>query len=74
MSTHETLEDRLARAKVSTRSHDVMINLLCSPLERHADMLERHEVLVAEVRRDAQQTQRLWTRMARKYGWLDDGS
>ena len=67
MSTHETLEERLARAKVSTRSHDVMINLLCSPLERH-------EVLVAEVRRDAQQTQRPWTRMARKYGWLDDGS
>ena len=40
--------------------------------ERQQETLDRQEELLAEVRRDAQQTQRLWVRLAQRYGWLDE--
>ena len=55
-------------------------------LERHQEQLERHQETFAdiarilqrqeehldEVREDAKMTRRLWVRLAKKYGWLDD--
>ena len=44
--------------------------------EERLDKLDRRLALaeerLEETRRDAQQNQRLWTRLARKHGWLDD--
>ena len=34
------------------------------------DLLEKHSELLAEVRRDAQKTQRLWVRLAQRHGWI----
>ena len=84
--TTPTIEERVAQLEDTSRTHDVMLNLLISigerqqetldrqqeMLERHQEMLERHQELLAEVRRDAQQTQRLWVRLAQRYGWLDE--
>ena len=33
---------------------------------------ERQQGMLEEIRRDARQTQRLWTHLARTHGWLDD--
>ena len=33
---------------------------------------DRQQKLLEEVRRDSQQTHRLWVRLCKKYGWLDD--
>ena len=41
-------------------------------LERQQVILEAHEQRMAELRRDAAKTQRLWVRLCKKYGWLDD--
>ena len=84
--TTPTIEERVAQLEDTSRTHDVMLNILISigerqqeMLERHQGLLERHEELLerqqemlAEVRRDAQQTQRLWVRLAQRYGWLDE--
>lgn len=45
-----------------------MVELLAKQDER----LARSEERLEETRRDVQQNQRLWTRLARKHGWLDD--
>ena len=60
-----TTQDRIEALEQTVRTHDVMINLLVSIGERQQELLE-------EIRRDNQQTQRLWTRLAQRYGWLDD--
>ncbi len=84
--TTPTIEERVAQLEGTSRTHDVMLNLLISigerqqetldrqqeMLDRHQELLERHQELLAEVRRDAQQTQRLWVRLAQRYGWLDE--
>ena len=35
-------------------------------------MLQSHEEAMAEMREDHRKTQRLWVRLAQKYGWLED--
>ncbi len=60
-----TTEERVEALEITTRTHDAMLNLLISVGERQLEMLN-------EIRRDSQQTQRLWLRLAQKYGWLDD--
>ena len=60
-----TTQDRIEALEQTVRTHDVMINLLVSIGERQQELLE-------EIRRDNQQTQRLWARLAQRYGWLDD--
>ena len=59
MATLETLEEIV-------QHHEARLNLLASIAERQIELLE-------EVRRDSQQTHRLWVNLSRKYGWLDDG-
>jgi hypothetical protein len=49
-----------------------MFNLLCTLLERHEAMFERQEAMLEEIRRDSKQTQRLWVRLAQRYGWIED--
>ena len=78
MST-QPIEERVAQLEDTSRTHDVMLDMLISigerqqeMLERHQEMLERQQEMLAEVRRDAQQTQRLWVRLAQRYGWLDE--
>ena len=83
--TTPTIQERVAQLEGTSRTHEAMLDLLISigdrqqeMLERHQEMLERHQEmerhqeLLAEVRRDAQQTQRLWVRLAQRYGWLDE--
>ena len=60
-----TTQDRIEALEQTVRTHDVMINMLVSIGERQQELLE-------EIRRDNQQTQRLWARLAQRYGWLDD--
>ena len=59
MATPETLEEIV-------QHQEARLNLLASIAGRQLKLLE-------EVRRDSQQTQRLWVNLSRKYGWLDDG-
>jgi hypothetical protein len=33
---------------------------------------EQQQTLIEEVRREGAMTRRLWVRLCRKYGWLDD--
>ena len=58
MTTLESLADR-------NEQHEVQLNLLTS-------IAERQQTLLEEIRRDAQQSQRLWVNLCRKYGWLED--
>lgn len=62
-----TIEER-----VPTRNHDAMLSLLISIGERQLEMLEGQREMLDEVRGDSKQTQRLWTRLAQRYGWLED--
>ena len=71
MST-QTIEERVAQLEDTSRTHEMMINLLISIGERQQEALERHQELLAEIHRDARQTQRLWVRLAQRYGWLDE--
>ena len=41
-------------------------------LDKLDRLLAKQDERLEETRRDAQQTQRLWTRLARKHEWLDD--
>ena len=77
--TTPTIEERVAQLEDTSRTHEVMLNLLISigerqqeTLERHQELLERQQEMLAEIRRDARQTQRLWVRLAQRYGWLDE--
>ena len=77
--TTPTIEERVAQLEDTSRTHEMMLNLLISigerqqeTLERHQELLERQQEMLAEIRRDAQQTQRLWVRLAQRYGWLDE--
>ena len=45
--------------------HEVRLRLLEA-------IAERQQTLLEEVRRDASQNQRLWVRVAHRYGWLED--
>ena len=67
-----TLEDRVT-------STEAAIGLLTNIAERQQTLLEEMRLdnrqtraLLEEARRDSRQTQRLWVRLCRKYGWLDD--
>ena len=60
-----TQEKRLTHLETSNRNHETMLNLLTSIGERQQDLLE-------QVQRDAQQNQRMWVRVAKRYGWLED--
>ena len=33
---------------------------------------ERQQVLLEQIQRDGQKTQRLWVNLCKKYGWLED--
>ena len=52
--------------------HDETIRLLTEVLARNERRIEQNEALLEEVNRDSAQTRRLWVRLARRYGWLDD--
>ena len=53
-------------------SVETAIRLLSSIAERQQTLLERLDARLEEARRDNRQTQRLWVRLCKKYGWLDD--
>ena len=81
-----TILERIESLEHTVRTHDVMLNLLITigerqitmleqhkeMLEQHKEMLERQSEMLEEIQRDSQQTQRLWVRLAERYGWLDD--
>ena len=61
----EKADEEGRQMQQSIARHDAMLETLTSISERQQELLE-------EVRRDAQQTQNLWVKLAGKYGWLDD--
>ena len=60
-----TIEERVKELEATAGNHQAMINLLIA-------IGERQQTLLEEIQRDSQQTQRLWVRLAQRYGWLDD--
>ena len=67
-----TIQERVAELEQTATTHEAMIRLMIAIGERQQTMLERQDVMLEEIRRDARQTQRLWVRLAQRYGWLDD--
>ena len=74
-----TIQERVAELERTANNHDAMFRLMISIGERQQDTLDEIKELVkgqgellAEVRRDSRQTQRLWVRLAQRYGWLED--
>ena len=59
------MQERVESLEESRRQHEVRLNLLAS-------IAERQQTLLEEVRRDVQHNQRMWVRVAQRYGWLDD--
>ena len=41
-------------------------------LQHTMTLLQSHEEAMAEMREDHRKTQRLWVKLAQKYGWLED--
>ena len=79
LSIGERQQELLERQQETLDRHQALLDRHQALLERHEELLERYretqerqEELLAEVRRDAQQTQRLWVRLAQRYGWLDE--
>ena len=75
----ERQQETLDRHQALLDRHQALLDRHQALLERHEELLERYretqerqEELLAEVRRDARQTQRLWVRLAQRYGWLDE--
>ena len=60
-----TIQERVAELELIAGNHDALIHLLIA-------IGERQQALLEEIQRDARQTQRLWVRLAERYGWLDD--
>ena len=81
-----SIEERVRELEATAGNHQAMINLLVAIGERQQTLLEEIQTevkeiralqvnqneLLEEVRRDSQQTQRLWVRLAQRYGWLED--
>ena len=72
MTTLESLEE-------SSRHHEVRLNLLADIAERQQDLIERidtrieqQNALLKELKQDTAMTRRLWVRLCKKYGWLED--
>ena len=59
------IDYRVASLEEVRRYNEARIGLLESISERQQHLLE-------EVRRDSQHTQRLWVRLCKKHGWLED--
>ena len=74
--THEAMLNVLIsigeRQQEMLERHQGLLDRHQALLERYQETQERQQELLAEVRRDAQQTQRLWVRLAQRYGWLDE--
>ena len=68
----EAHEQRLEVHERRLEAHDETIRLLTEVLARNERRIEQNEALLEEVNRDSAQTRRLWGRLARRYGWLDD--
>ena len=59
------IEQRVQELTGRASNHDKMFEMLIMLMERQQKLLE-------EIRRDAQQTQNLWVKLAGRHGWLDD--
>ena len=72
ISIGERQQEMLERQQETQERQQETLDRHQALLERQQETLDRQEELLAEVRRDAQQTQRLWVRLAQRYGWLDE--
>lgn len=41
-------------------------------IEQNKERIEQNEAMLLEIRRETAMTKRLWTRLAQRYGWLED--
>ncbi len=75
------IERRVESLEEIAKYHEARLNALQSIAEKlppllermdaRLERLERMEAGLEEIRRDAAQAQRLWVRLAQRYGWLD---
>ena len=74
-----TTEQRLARleetdrilAELAQRQQEQLDGII-KMLQRQEEQLARQREELAEVREDTNMTRRMWVRLAKKHGWLDD--
>ena len=68
--------DLLAQSQQALLKNQAALSERQDRVDQHMERLARTVgdlgLLVEEVRRDAAQTKRLWTRLAHRYGWLED--
>ena len=65
-------QDILRRQQDMLERHQGTLDRQQDMLDRQQEMLGRQQEMLEEIRRDARQTQRLWVRLAQRYGWLED--
>ena len=65
-------EDRLTKVEQGFVTVVELLKQHSDTLTQHWELLKQNSELLAEVRRDAQRTQRLWVRLAQKYGWIEE--
>ena len=67
-----TTEQRLARLEETDRILAELAQRQQEQLDGIIKMLQRQEEQLGEVREDAKMTRRMWVRLAKKHGWLDN--
>ena len=67
-----TTEQRLARLEETDRILAELTQRQQEQLDGIIRILQRQEEQLGEVREDAKMTRRMWVRLAKKHGWLDD--
>ena len=67
-----TIDERLDNIEEFCRMQVDINQRTLDMVEILGQQLERMDARLEETRRDCQQTQRLWTRLALKHGWLED--
>ena len=60
-----TIQERVAELELIAGNHNALIHLLIA-------IGDRQQALLEEIQRDGRQMQRLWVRLAERYGWLED--
>ena len=67
-----TTERRLDALEIIVANHEKHLAVLTEIAERQQVRIEQNEAMLLEIRREAAMTKRLWTRLAQRYGWLED--
>ena len=70
--TLNELNERVTSIEAVTHELATLTKELTEIAKSHDAILKRMDARLEEARRDNAQTQRLWVRLCRKHGWLED--